>query len=90
VTLIQSPAGQPGNVVDKMVSGSKGPGLAEFTMWKGAQYAVYVSADGANPASTDIAQPMHSGFTDEQICSDGQGGNTLFHNSFSVIFQKTF
>ncbi len=90
VTFIQSPAGQPGNVIDKSVSGSKGPGLAEFVLWKGAEYAVYVSNDGANPASTDIAQPLHSNFTDEAACSDGGGGNTLFHNSFNVVFQKTF
>ncbi len=90
VMLIQSPSGQPGNVLDKMVSGSKGPGLAEFIMWKGAEYAVYVSADGANPASTDIAQPVHSNFADEEMCADGGGGNTLFHNSFSLVFQKTY
>jgi CRP-like cAMP-binding protein len=90
VNLVQTPAGQPGNVLDKMVSGAKGPGLAEFVMWKGAEYSVYVTNDGANPASTDIAQPLHSNFTDEAKCSDGEGGNTLFHNSFNVVFQKTF
>jgi CRP-like cAMP-binding protein len=90
VTMVQVPAGQPGNVLDKMVSGTKGPGLAEFSMWKGAQYAVYVTQDERNPASTDIAQPLHSGFTDEEMCADGGGGNTLFHNSFNLVFQKTF
>lgn len=90
VLLIQSPNGQPGSVLDKSVSGSKGPGKAEFIMWKGAEYAVYVSTDGANPASTDIAQPVHSNFTDEEMCGDGGGGNTLFHNSFNLVFQKTF
>ncbi len=90
ITLVQSPNGQPGNVLDKAVSGSKGPGKAEFIMWKGAEYAVYVSADGANPTSTDIAKPVHSNFTDEELCGDGGGGNTLFHNSFSLVFQKTF
>jgi CRP-like cAMP-binding protein len=90
VTLVQVPAGQPGNVLDKMVSGTKGSGLAEFVMWKGAEYGVYVTEDGVNPASTDIAQPLHPNFTDEALCEDGGGGNTLFHNSFSVVFQKTF
>ena len=89
VTLVQAPSGQPGNVVDKSVTGTKGPGLAEFIMWKGAQYSVYVTNDGVNPASTDIAQPLHPNFTDEENCSDGGGGNTLFHNSFKVVFQKT-
>ncbi len=89
VTLVQSPSGQPGNVVDKAVTGAKGPGLAEFIMWKGAEYSVYVTNDGVNPASTDIAQPLHPNFTDEENCSDGGGGNTLFHNSFNVVFQKT-
>lgn len=90
VLLIQSPAGQIGNVLDKAVSGSKGPGKAEFIMWRGAEYAVYISTDGVNPASSDIAQPLHSNFTDEQLCADGGGGNTLFHNSFSLVFQKNF
>ncbi len=90
VMLIQSPANQIGNVLDKALSGSKGPGKAEFIMWKGAEYAVYVSTDGVNPASSDVAQPVHSNFTDEEMCADGGGGNTLFHNSFSLIFQKTF
>ncbi len=90
VLLIQTPAGQIGNVLDKMVTGSKGPGKAEFIMWKGAEYAVYISTDGVNPASSDIAQPVHSNFTDEEMCADGGGGNTLFHNSFSLVFQKNF
>jgi CRP-like cAMP-binding protein len=89
VTLVQSPRDQIGNVLDKMVSGTKGPGKAEFVMWKMAEYAVYVTEDGANPASTEIAQPLHSNFTDEANCSDGDGGNTLFHNSFKVVFQRT-
>jgi CRP-like cAMP-binding protein len=91
VTLVQIPSGQVGNVLDKTVSGTKGPGLAEFVMWKGAEYGVYVTEDGVNPASSDVAQPLHPNFPDEQMCNDGGGGgNTLFHNSFSVVFQKTF
>jgi CRP-like cAMP-binding protein len=90
VTLIQVSNGQIGSVIDKTVSGSKGPGLAEFVMWKMAEYAVYASEDGANPTSSDVAAPVHSNFTDEASCSDGSGGNTLFHNSFSLIFQKNY
>ncbi len=90
VLLIQTPNGQPGNVIDKQMSGTKGPGLAEFLMWKMAEYSVYVSGDGANPGSTDLANSLHSNFADEAECSPGQGGNTLFHNSFSVIFRKNF
>ncbi len=90
VLLIQTPNGGYGNVIDKQMSGSKGPGMAEFIMWKMAEYSVYISTDGSNPASTDIAQPLHSNFTDEADCSPGEGGNTLFHNSFSVIFRKNF
>lgn len=90
VVVVQSPNGQYGNVVDKAVTGSKGPGLAEFIMWKGAEYSVYVSGDGANPGDTQIANSLHSGFTDEANCESGGGGNTLFHNSFSVIFVKNF
>lgn len=90
VLLIQTPNGQPGNVIDKQLSGSKGPGLAEFIMWKMAEYSVYVSGDGVNPGNTETAQPLHSNFTDEAECSSGGGGNTLFHNSFSVVFRKNF
>lgn len=90
VMVIQTPNGQPGNVIDKQVSGSKGPGMAEFLMWKLADYSVYVSTDGGNPTSTDMANGLNSGFTDEAECAPGQGGNTLFHNSFSVIFRKNF
>jgi len=89
VALVQVPAGQMGNVLDKMVSGFKGPGKAEFVMWKMAEYDVYVSTDGISPASSDIAQKLNSNFVDEATCSDGEGGNTLFHNSFAVTFQKT-
>ena len=88
VMLLQTTHGQIGNVQDKTVSGTKGPGLAEFALWKGATYDVYVSTDGVNPASSDIAQELHSNFTDEVNCADGGGGNTLFHNSFNVIFRK--
>jgi CRP-like cAMP-binding protein len=90
VTLVQTPADQIGNVLDKMVTGTKGPGLAEFVMWHFAEYAVYVTNDGTNPAGGDIAQKLNSNFTDEARCEDGGGGNTLFHNSFKVVFVKNF
>ena len=90
VMVVQTPADQIGNVLDKMVTGTKGPGMAEFVMWKGAQYAVYISNDGTNPTGSDIAVPLHPNFTDEASCEDGGGGNTLFHNSFKVVFQKTY
>jgi hypothetical protein len=90
VTLVQSPQDQIGNVLDKSVTGAKGPGKVEFIMWKNATYAVYPSEDGANPANGDVAQPLHSNFTDEANCSDGGGGNTLYHNSFAVTFRKNF
>jgi hypothetical protein len=88
VTLIQSPRDQIGSVLDKMVSGTKGPGKTEFVMWKMAEYAVYVTEDGANPASTDIAQPLHSNFTDESNCSDSDGGRCSTTPS-KLIFQRT-
>ena len=46
--------------------------------------------DGTSPAGGDIAQGMNANFTDEAACSDGGGGNTLFHNSFNVVFVKNF
>lgn len=89
VVLVQSPSGNFGQVLDRTVSGAKGPGLAEFTMWKKADYSVFVANGDGSPASTDFANGLTSGFTDEANCPDGGGGNTLFHNSFSVIFQRT-
>ena len=90
VTFVQTPAGQVGNVLDKMVTGTKGPGLAEFVMWHFANYDVYATNDGTNPAGSDIAQGLNSNFVDEAACADGGGGNTLFHNSFNVVFVKNF
>lgn len=90
VVLIQSNDGNAGDILDRTVSGAKGPGKAEFTMWKGAQYMVFVSGGDGSPASTDLARGLNSNFTDESECADGGGGNTLFHNSFEVIFQRTY
>lgn len=90
LTIVQTPADQIGNVLDKMVTGTKGPGLAEFVMWKFAQYAVYVTNDGSSPAGSEIASGLNANFTDEAECAEGGGGNTLFHNSFNVVFVKNF
>jgi len=90
VTLVQTPADQIGSVLDKMVTGTKGPGLAEFVMYHFAQYAVYATNDGTTPAGSDVAQGLNSNFVDEAACADGGGGNTLFHNSFNVVFVKNF
>ena len=57
-------------------------------MWKGGTYDVYISADGANPSNPEIARNMTSGLPDESECGSSPGGNTLFHNSFNVIFRK--
>ena len=89
VMVVQANRGNPGDVLDRMTSGAKGPGQAEFIMWKLAEYMVFVANPDGSPASTDFAQPLHSNFADEEMCGDGQGGNTLFHNSFEVIFQRT-
>jgi CRP-like cAMP-binding protein len=90
VTLVQTPKDQIGNVLDKSVSGTKGPGLAEFAMWKGAEYSVYVTDDGVNPSSVEVASGMNSNFPQDEQCSTADGGNTLFHNSFNLIFRKNW
>ena len=78
-------------MLDKQVSGVEGPGQAEFVMWKMAEYGVYVSGDGANPGNTEIAQPLHSELHRRGgMLARAGGGNTLFHNSFSVVFRKNF
>jgi CRP-like cAMP-binding protein len=90
VTLVQTPKDQIGNVLDKTVSGTKGPGLAEFAMWKLAEYSVYVTEDGVNPASVEVASGMNSNFAGDDQCPTADGGNTLFHNSFNLIFRKNW
>jgi hypothetical protein len=87
--VVQANNGNPGNILDRMASGTKGSGEAEFIMWKLAEYMVFIANPDGSPASTDFAQPIHSNFADEETCADGQGGNTLFHNSFEIIFQRT-
>ena len=89
VMVVQANNGNPGDILDRMPSGTKGPGQAEFVMWKIAEYMVFIANPDGSPASTDVAQPIHSNFVDEETCADGQGGNTLFHNSFEIIFQRT-
>ncbi len=97
VWVIQAVAGNPGQILAKKRTEQKDywimnpqNGRVTFDMFKHAQYVVYISEDGVNPASTDFTQPLHSAFTDEANCADGGGGNTLFHNSFSVIFRKNW
>ena len=90
VVLVQTPKGEIGNVLDKTISGTKGPGLCEFAMWKMAEYSVYVTEDGVNPANGEIAHGMNSNFAGDEMCPTADGGNTLFHNSFNLIFQKQF
>jgi CRP-like cAMP-binding protein len=90
VVVVQTPKDQIGNVLDKSVTGAKGPGLAEFAMWKGAEYSVYVTEDGVNPSSVEVASGMNSNFVGDEMCPTADGGNTLFHNSFNLIFQKQF
>ena len=97
VWVMQAPAGNPGEVLDKKLTEKKDywlmsqeDGRVTLDMYKNAQYTVYISNDGSTPASTDFTQALHSGFTDESACPEGGGGNTLFHNSFSVIFRKNW
>jgi CRP-like cAMP-binding protein len=90
VMLVQTPKDQIGNVLDKTVSGTKGPGLAEFAMWKLAEYSVYVTEDGVNPASVEVASGMNSNFAGDDMCPTADGGNTLFHNSFNLTFRKNW
>lgn len=95
VWIVQA-SGHPGNIVDKKQTTDRDywimevqSGRNDLIMWKGAEYMVFISNDGVTPAS-DIAQPVHSNFTDEAQCPDGGGGNTLFHNSFSLVFRKNY
>ncbi len=97
VWVIQAVAGNLGQILEKKRTEQKDywlmnqeNGRVTFDMFKNGQYVIYISEDGVNPASTDFTQALHSAFTDEANCPDGGGGNTLFHNSFSVIFRKNW
>ncbi len=97
VWLVQAPANNAGDVLDNKRTSMKDNwilnpenGNVNFAMFKGAEYMVFVSNDGSTPASSDYASPLHTNFTDEANCVDGHGGNTLFHNSFSVVFRKNW
>jgi CRP-like cAMP-binding protein len=97
IWVIQSVAGNPGNIVDKKRTEQKDywlmnpeNGRVTLDMYKHGGYSVFISNDGVNPASTDITQKLASDFPDEANCPDGGGGNTLYHNSFSVIFRKNW
>ncbi|MCO6452740.1 MAG: cyclic nucleotide-binding domain-containing protein [Caldilineales bacterium] len=96
VSIVQAVNGS-GEIVDRRVTEAKDSwlmgkedGRTDFAMYKFGQYMVFISNDGSTPASTDFATALHSGFTDEAECDQGGGGNTLFHNSFSVVFRKNF
>ena len=97
IWVIQSVAGNPGNIVDKKRTEQKDywlmnpeNGRATLDMYKHGGYSIFISDDGVHPASTDITQKLASDFPDEANCPDGGGGNTLYHNSFSVIFRKNW
>ncbi len=89
IWVIQTPHGQLWRILDKKRTGAKGPGKLDFIMWKGATYDVFVSLDGVHPIG-QIATGLTSGFTDEAMCPQGGGGNTLFHNSFKIVFKKMY
>ena len=84
-----------GEIFDVQTSGRKGPGLLEFDLYKNGSYAVSVTEDKSNTANSDIAEPLSSvrdlsgNVWDEEQCPGG-GGNTLGHNSWSVVFKKNF
>ncbi len=97
IWVIQAVAGNPGAIIEKRRTELKDywlmnpeDGHVTFDMFKHGGYTIYISNDGVNPASTDFTQRLDSAFTDEAQCADGGGGNTLFHNSFSVIFRKNW
>jgi hypothetical protein len=95
--VLLAPSNNAGKVLDKKQTQDKHDwamklqkGRVDFPMWKGATYQVYISHDGTTPAATAHAQGLHTAFTDEATCPTGNGGNTLYHNSFSVIFVKHY
>ncbi len=93
VVLAFAEAGNHNRILSTTVSGTKGPGRAEFDMYKGG-YEVYVVGQGTvesvsyDPGRSEVTSLLKSGFVDEEMCPEGGGGNTLFHNSFEVVFER--
>lgn len=83
------------NVIEKRQGGDQpvddGRGVDERAHpLQGTTYQFFVVAkDTAAPLSA-AATGLHSGFADEAECPTASGGNTRYHNSFSVTFRKRF
>lgn len=55
-----------------------------------AVHAVRIRGQSINAADkSDTVEHLHSNHDDEPLPADGLGGNTRFHHSFYVVFQRT-
>ncbi len=62
----------------------RGPGATDFPMFKGTHT---VQMKGAR---SEVAQGITPDIPVDEACPDGGGGNTLFHYSYEVVFQRTY
>jgi CRP-like cAMP-binding protein len=62
----------------------RGPGAVDFPMFKGT-HTVQVKG-----ARSEIAQGITPDIPVDEACDKGGGGNTLYHYSYEVVFQRTF
>jgi CRP-like cAMP-binding protein len=80
------------------LTGTKGPGLGEFDIYKNGAYAVVVAGAGNDPGDSEIATPLSSvhnldgsTFPSSEVCaSSGDTGNMWGHNSWRVTFVKNW
>jgi hypothetical protein len=79
LALVQADSGPVFAVVDKPVDEAG----TNFPLWKADQATVYVVWPADDPLPSEEVLGLSSGHLDEEA------GNTLFHHSFYVVFQRT-
>jgi hypothetical protein len=59
-------------------------------MWEGNTYKARIRGLSLSATDkSDVVENVHTDHPDEPLPSDGLGGNTRFHHSFYVVFQRT-
>lgn len=66
------------------LKGQLDPGRFDFAMFKGS-YAVEVVG-----GSSEVAGPVTPDYGTNEACGENTVANSLFHQSYEVIFQRTY
>jgi CRP-like cAMP-binding protein len=84
VVLFVSWGGPTGTELTTGTKPERGPGAVDFPMFKGT-HTVQVKG-----GRSEIAQGITPDIPIDEACDKGGGGNTLYHYSYEVVFQRTF